>query len=962
MDEATASAIEQLPEPLRAPTSLWLERLFSDDRKIPAAQLENLIRVIACSEFAAQVLQKEWSWFVDNVAGFETVPDAEDLEGFVHSIASSELSPDAVKIELRRFRQRFMTRVLWREVHALADLDETLQQLSMLADRLLEAATRYAERQLSTRLGICRNNNGERIPLVIIGMGKLGGKELNFSSDIDIIFCYPEDGETDGARTLSAHEYFGRLSRQVIALIDEVTADGFVFRIDTRLRPFGDSGPHVVSFAALESYLLQHGRDWERYAYVKARVVGEQPDAPVLNDLESNMIRPFVYRRYLDFGVFESVREMQSMIAAEVRRRELANNVKLGPGGIREAEFVVQALQLVRGGSEPQLQSRELQKVLPLLVNERGISAEDAKRLRCAYRYLRRVENFIQAMRDEQTHDLPTTDVGRARLCLAMQCTDWSTLVSRLEQHRSAISEQFDAIAVRREREATSQTSNGVATLDFGTLWDASAGVEPWLKILQTGGVREASDLAPILAGFASAAMVQKADTAARSRLLLFLPRLIEAVIASERPAVALTRTLAIAERIVRRSAYLALLNENAAALSRLVDLCARSQYIAEQIAQYPVLLDELLDPRSFGAGITKADIASELEQRFKDSDAGDSEAKMQLIAQFQRATMFRIAIADFNGELPIMKVSDGLTWLAEVVLQTALQAAWSDLSERHGKPCYEQGGVLSEAGFGIVAYGKLGGLELSYGSDLDIVFLHDSKGDRQITDGQKPLDNTVFFGRLVRRLVHFLTTQTSSGQLYEIDTRLRPDGNSGLLVTSTDAFERYQEENAWTWEHQALLRARAVAGSRSIASEFERIRKETLADRVRRDKLRGDVMDMRSKMRSTLNRSDKETFDLKQGTGGIGDIEFLVQYLVLQEAKANPEVTLYSDNIRQLDALVAASIIDQNTGERLQDIYRGYRLFVHRRVLDGQKALSDADQFGEERSFVADVWDRWLA
>lgn len=962
MAKASTIVIEQLPESLRAPTSLRLERLLELEGEVPLAQLPKLIRVIACSEFAAKVLQRQWSWFVANVDSFGAAPDAEDLESFVREIASSELDPDAVKAELRRYRQRFLLRVLWREVHALANLDETLSQLSLLADRLLDAATKYAERQLEPRLGVCRSKGGARIPLVIIGMGKLGGNELNFSSDIDIIFCYPEDGETDGSRSLSAHEYFSRLSRQIIALIDEVTADGFVFRIDTRLRPFGDSGPHVVSFPALESYLLKHGRDWERYAYVKARVVGAQPTEHILADLESNMIRPFVYRRYLDFGVFESVREMQSMIAAEVRRRELANNVKLGPGGIREAEFVVQALQLVRGGSEPHLQSRQLQKVLPLLANERGISEQGAARLRDAYRYLRRIENFIQAMRDEQTHDLPGSEVDRARLCLAMQCPDWSTLIKTLGEHRSAISEQFNTVAFRGERDGSAASVDAAVSLKLGPLWDASAGVETWEATLEAGDIREAKTLAPILAGFSSSATRQKADTVARTRLLRFLPRLIQAVVASERPAIALTRTLAIVERIVRRSAYLALLNENLPALSRLVDLCARSQYIADQIAQYPVLLDELLDPRSFGKGITKADIANELEQRVNDSDADDSEAKMQLIAQFQRATMFRIAIADFSGALPIMKVSDGLTWLAEVVLANALQAAWDDLIERHGKPRYVHDGVAAEAGFGIVAYGKLGGLELSYGSDLDIVFLHDSKGESQVTDGDKTLDNAVFFSRLVRRLVHFLTTQTSSGQLYEIDTRLRPDGKSGLLVTSIEAFERYQEENAWTWEHQALLRARAVAGSDTIAREFERIRTETLALRVHRDDLRRDVIDMRLKMRSSLNRSDNETFDLKQGNGGIGDIEFLVQYLVLREAQANPEVMVYSDNIRQLDALVAANIVDQPTGDRLQDIYRDYRLYVHRRVLDGRKALSGADRFGDERAFVADAWDRWLA
>jgi glutamate-ammonia-ligase adenylyltransferase len=892
------------------------------------------------------------SWFIANVATFSNVADINELEGFVTTVATSDADIAAVKSELRRFRNRYLLRVLWREVHQLADLDETLLQLSMLADRLLDAATRYAENQLSKRFGGVVNATGEDVPLVILGMGKLGGRELNFSSDIDIIFCYTEDGSTDGERSLSAHEYFTRLSRQVIALIDEVTVDGFVFRIDTRLRPFGDSGPPVVSFAALESYLLQHGRDWERYAYVKARIVGPQPVAAVVDDLYTNLIQPFVYRRYLDYGVFESVREMQEKIAAEVRRRELANNIKLGPGGIREIEFIVQALQLVRGGNEPELQCRELQTVLPLLVSDRGISANDAVVIRSAYRFLRRLENFMQAIRDEQTHDLPDNEIDRERLRLTMNHDSWDELVDDLARHRDAISTQFDAIAFR------GQSDQRPVAQTYRRLWDARANTGEWVQAIDS---IHADALAERIVAFSSSKTTQILDSVSAGRLARFLPALLELAIESEHPLSALSRTLAVTECILRRSAYLALLIENRHAMSRLVDLCARSQYIADQIARYPVLLDELLDPRTFTEVVTKDDLASELQQRLVNRASVDSETQVQLIAQFQRAAMFRIAIADFNDTLPIMKVSDALTWLAEVVLDESLRVAWKDLTERHGTPQYIMDGVTHCAGFGIVAYGKLGGLELSYGSDLDIVFLHDSKGEQQQTDGDKPLDNTMFFSRLVRRLVHFLSTQTGSGVLYEIDTRLRPDGRSGLLVSSSEAFERYQEENAWTWEHQALLRARAVAGSEQIALEFERIRKETLTDRVHREKLLDDVVAMRRRMRKELDSSDATVFDLKHGSGGIGDIEFLVQYLVLKEAYAHPDVIFYSDNIRQLDALVAAGLLDKHAGDRLQGVYRAYRQRLHHLVLDGQKALCDAEQFSAERDFVIKIWNDWL-
>ena len=460
---------------------------------------------------------------------------------------------------------------------------------------------------------------------------------------------------------------------------------------------------------------------------------------------------------------------------------------------------------------------------------------------------------------------------------------------------------------------------------------------------------------------FASAPGTLQIDSVAGERLQRLMPELLAEVIEADNSDLALERTLTVIEKILRRSAYLALLNENRPALTRLVNLCARSGYIAEQIARHPVLLDELLDPRIFSGEVTKAELQAELQQRLGVETSADSEAKVQIISQFQRAAMFRIAVADFNGSLPIMKVSDGLTWLAEVVLEAALQVAWRDLVARHGKPTCVVDGVRRDAGFGIIAYGKLGGLELSYGSDLDIVFLHDSAGKEQVTDGEKALDNTLFYGRLVRRLVHFLTTQTGSGAMYEVDMRLRPDGQKGVLVTSTDAFERYQEENAWTWEHQALLRARAVAGSATIADEFGRIRRDTLINRVKRTALRDDVISMRQRMRKELDKSNDSQFDLKHGAGGIGDIEFLVQYRVLLHADEHPDVIFYSDNIRQLDALAAAGCVEQAIADRLKDCYRSYRLRQHHLVLDDQLPLLGVDQFTDERQFVVQTWGQWL-
>jgi len=952
-------AIEALPAELQTIASRQFERYDQlrlsgeGGQTIPDDMIGTLARLIACSEFAASTFYREAAWFVGQRTVLAQPPDGEDLAGFAEELASSEQPLDAVKRELRRYRNRYFLHVLWREFAGHAVLNETLRSISDLADRLLEAASRYAEKEIQRRFGKVCDDSGEPVSIVILGMGKLGGYELNFSSDIDLIFLYPGGADSDGPRSLSAQEYFTRVSRLVVALLEETTADGFVFRVDTRLRPFGDSGPPVISFAALESYLVQHGRSWERYAYVKARIVGIAPPRAVAKELYANLITPFVYRRYLDYGVFESLREMHALIAAEVRRRDLAGNIKLGPGGIREIEFIVQSLQLVRGGNQPELQGRELQQVLPKLVGRQGIRKEDVAILQAAYEFLRRLENFIQAIRDQQTHELPVEPVDRARVAEAMQYADWNELQATLDRHRQNVVQQFEKIAFRDQPGKVEDGSRA----RYRELWENSTLEAEWVEALEAENLSNAREVAKTIIAFKMATGTVHVDATARQRLRQFMPNLLALLKNSENPQLAVHRTLMIAEKVLRRSAYLALLNENAQAMSRLVSLCGRSEYVSEQIARYPVLLDELLDPRIYTERITREGFESELDRRLAKAPTDDSEAQVEILGAFQRASQFRIAVADFNGSLPIMRVSDSLTDLAEAVLGRALQIAWRDMTELHGEPVVTSDGDTRKAGFGIVGYGKLGGLELSYGSDLDLVFLHDSAGTGQKTNGSKPLDNTMFFTRLVRRLVHFLSAQTGSGMLYEIDTRLRPDGQSGLLVTNVEAFERYQEENAWTWEHQALLRARPVAGSETIARDFERIRTQTLTSDIHEETLRSDVISMRSRMRKQLDNSNAERFDLKQGTGGIADIEFLVQYLVLANAATHRSVIDYSDNIRQLDALAEAGCLDSQTALRLQDIYREFRLRVHHLLLDEQPPLVSHQDFPKQRQFVTDAW-----
>ena len=959
-------AIEQLPETLQSTASRAWERICEhndiggSEMRWPASQSGVLARLLACSDYAAGAILRQWPWFRDAIeAGrFEQAPEAGfELPAGIHDEASARRS-------LRRYRHRQLLHILWREFEPRASLRETLTSLSVLADELLIAARSEAEASLAERFGVPVDDSGRPIQLLILAMGKLGGYELNFSSDIDIVFLYPEEGETNGPRALSAQEYFTRLVRRTVSLLDDVTEDGFVYRVDTRLRPFGESGPPVVSFASLESYLLQHGRSWERYAYVKARVVDEANISDAAAELMHNVIEPFVYRRYLDYGVFESLRDMQALIAAEVKKRELAANIKLGPGGIREIEFIVQSLQLVRGGSNIKLRCRELGFALQELDRSHALSANCVTELKTAYHFLRRLENMIQAIRDQQTHDVPADSLDRARISLAMQSDSWDSLAADLSAHRANVSRRFREVAFRAaEDEEEEEDKESVRSeMRIRALWDAAAGEERWSDLFREEGFAGAEKIAAELVVFARSAPVRKISKSAQKRLKEVIPILLMLLRERQSADVVLRRVLNIIARILRRSAYIALLNENHAALQRLVNLCEQSAFLADEIGRFPLLLDEMLDPRLFTSVVSGEDMRSDIEARLLRVAGSESERKIEMLGQFQRATLFRIAVVDFSGALPIMKVSDALTELAELVLAQALDIAWQDLVQKHGEPWFVVDGVSRRAGFGVIAYGKLGGMELSYGSDLDLVFLHDSAGSRQQTNGDNPLENSMFFARLVRRLVHFLTTQTSSGVLYEVDTRLRPSGRSGLLVSSVEGFERYQLENAWTWEHQALLRSRPVAGSVSVCREFERVRTGILRKHVDQETLVEDVRSMRSRMRGQLDKSTEELFDLKQGLGGIADLEFLVQYLVLKNASGNPAVIHYRDNIRQLGTLAAASCLASADVSQLQDIYRSYRARLHKLALDARPPLIPDEDFAGQRQFVAGLWQREIA
>ena len=950
---AVDRAISTLPDILRPEVRDWARSIADAEGEaaFSAVPLPGLVRLVASSPFAAEVLRRQWSRLSaeltsDFAADVTAAALREELSAGVQRAAALRA--------LRDNRNRSLVRILWQDYIERVPVEQTLTALSTLAEVCLDQACAFSRRELVARFGEPLGNGAE-LPLIVLAMGKLGGQELNFSSDIDIVFLYPEEGETAGPKQTSAHEFFGKLARQVVALLEEATSDGFVYRVDTRLRPYGNSGPPVVSFPALETYLVEHGRGWERYAYVKARSVTASADSPAARRLLAEIISPFVYRRYLDYGVFESLREMQAMIAAEVARRDLHDNVKLGPGGIREIEFIVQSLQLVRGGSTPALQTQGLRAAIAAAVNDRDLDAETADGLVSAYQFLRRVENAIQASRDQQTHSLPTSELERARLAYALRFDTWSDLDEVLSRTREWVSEQFRAIGMRDQAGG----APGPAVSTIASLWTAKAGADAWLDCLAELGLdaADAESVAELLQTLSRSPAVARIDSVAAERLQRFVEGLLRVLPSCSRPAVAARRVVDVAESVLRRSAYLALLNENPAVLQRLVDLCASSAVLAREITEHPVLLDELIDARIFVAAPTSEEMQADLASRMSRVQADDVEASIEALAVFKRVTMFRLAVADFSGAIPIMKVSDRLTELAELILLHALDLAREDVSRQFGTPRYRLDGELRTADLGIIAYGKLAGYELAYASDLDLVFLHDSRGEAQETDGERGIDNQVFFSRLARRLLHFLTTRTGAGALYEIDTRLRPSGRSGLLVTSIDAFRRYQEEDAWTWEHQALLRSRAVAGSRVVANAFDAIRESVLRNPSSPENLREEVLNMRAKMREQLDRSDEAQFDLKQGEGGIADIEFLVQYLVLRHAPARVEVIEYTDNIRQLDALETIGFFTHEQVDRLQAIYRSYRAMAHRLSLDDQPALSAADAFVGERRYVIDAW-----
>jgi len=927
------------------------ELVLAFQQAAPSELAADAARVLSASRFLCAAVHAQLELGADFSAYTQTLPSGSYT---LRLLPLAEGKDEASFMRaLRHARRAEMARIAYRDLAGLAPLDETLGNLSELADACVETTLRFVESALRARYGCPRDQHGALIRPMVLGMGKLGGRELNFSSDIDLIFCHTDAGETDGERSISSDEYFPKLAQQISRLLASPTEDGFVFRVDTMLRPFGSAGALSASFAALEEYYQVHGREWERYALIKARpIAGDLVAGEALLDT----LRPFVYRRYLDYDAIGNLRNLKRMIEDEVQRKGLDDNIKLGAGGIRELEFIVQSFQLVRGGQEAALRDTRLRPVLRYLGEVGHLSPETTAELDAAYVFLRRVENAIQIYADQQVHALPMSPEARAALCAALGYAEWGPLLTAIGETRKRVQHQFQQVFSEDGGEAEDSPQRVLVH----ALWNKTLEPAAAVEAVEAAGFRlQPQAVCDELETLHAARLVRGMREDAAGKLLDLLSLLFDEALQQRKPDIALTRTLKLVQAVSGRATYLTLLRENPSARSQLMRLCAASPWLADFIVQSPVLLDSLLDQRTLYAPPDRVDLASELQRRCADFGPDDTEAAMDMLRRYQKEITLRIAAADLVEALPLVQVSDRLTWLAEAIVAQALEFAWAEMRALYGQPLRADG---QAAGFAVIAYGKLGGIELGYGSDLDLVFLHDcDQLDEDSADGARAINNGSYFARLAQRLINWLATQTPAGRAYEVDMELRPNGRSGMLVASLDSFAAYQQTAAWTWEHQALTRARWIAGDSDIGQRFEQARLQVLGRERDPEALRREIVEMRRKMRGSLDKSTAERWDIKQGLGGLIDIEFLTQFLVLRNARRHPGVARWTDNWRQLDALEEAGAVTAEDKAVLIDCYRKYRAWAHQRSLQNVAALTPTTGFFTERGAVTGLWDRLL-
>jgi [glutamine synthetase] adenylyltransferase / [glutamine synthetase]-adenylyl-L-tyrosine phosphorylase len=877
---------------------------------------------------------------------------------------------------LRHARRRLIAHLIYRDINGLADLDEVLRVISEFAEVTVNVALNAAQSELNAQYGSpVSASNKQSQHLLVVGMGKLGGRELNVSSDIDLIFVYAEDGETlctdVTQRSISNHEFFARVGKRVIAILDQVDALGFVFRVDMRLRPFGDSGPLISSFAALSDYFIKQARPWERYAWLKGRVLNALDSEGLATQKKALMeiVHPFVFRRYHDYGAIPEMRDLHGQIRLEATKRNRLDDIKVGPGGIREIEFIAQLFQLIRGGREYALQTRSTRKALDVIAQNHLLDAGAAAQLQTAYAFLRNVEHRLQYRHDQQTQLLPTSDGERSGIAVSMGFTDWPSFLEKLNTHRNVVSQAFETVfsapdATNHENvndvggnKIISTTANALGTPDSLTTWSstlANKGYAPDAQIT----------LANLLVRWLHGAKQSNVSDKNRLRLNTLAYACLNAAIENSpsEPSNAAYRSIAILEAIDRRETYLAMLTQYPSVIKRLVRVCSQSSWAAEQIRRHPILLDELV-------GAQKTTVAALVFPALRtecDAQLRDIERQYDLLRTFKHAQTLRLNIADIEGKLGVMELSDALSDLADGILDTTLvlaqrqiQASATDDSLDWQPPNWQP-----PKGFAIIGYGKLGSKELGYASDLDLVFLYDDK----VTDAEHSQSQSQagYFARYGQRVNGWLNTLTSGGILYETDLRLRPDGNAGVLVSGLTAYEDYQQTRAWTWEHQALTRARWCAGDPVLKARFDQIRNKVLQKSRDVAALKIEIAQMRQKMHTEIkppkDRDGVKVFDLKHVHGGVVDIEFIVQFIVLAYSHQHAELTENKGNTALLFRAAALGILAEEDAAILAKAYLSYRAKIHAaRNNNESQTLITADELNAERASVMRVWNTIL-
>lgn len=909
--------------------------------------------VLWCSDFLVESFARFPHWLTEMASH---PPDGMNHQYYQHWLneALQEVDDETQFMRvLRQFRRKMLVNINWSQITHSSTTEQTLIQLSHLAEIIILTARDWLYQLSCREWGTPCDMQGNPQPLIILGMGKLGGYELNFSSDIDLIFTYPHHGVTvGGRRELDNAIFFTRLGQRLIKALDHITQDGFVYRVDMRLRPLGEGGPLVISFSSMEDYYQEQGRDWERYAMVKAKVLGDQK-APYTQELYQ-MLKPFIYRRYIDFSVLQSLRNMKGMIEREVRRRGLKNNIKLGAGGIREIEFVVQVFQLIRGGRVVALQTRSLLEALKVIEHEKLLPSDEVNTLHQNYLFLRRCENLLQGINDEQTQTLPEDALNQSRVAVGMGFASWADFTQNLIQRMSANRSIFNNLIGDDETEH--QQSN--YDQKFDELWNIDLDLDDIKTVLPNlSNADDYAQLFQLITQFRKDISKRTIGVRGRDILDQLMPRVMALACEEDNRLTILPRVFQLLVNIVSRTTYLELLVEYPDALKQLIRLCAASPMISDQLMRYPILLDELIDLNALYQTVPLDAYKSELYQYLLRVPTDDEEQQIEALRQFKQMQLLHIAAADVAHILPTMKVSDHLTYLAEAMLDFVVQIAWNQMIQRYGRPDYLADD--SQKGLIVVGYGKLGGLELGYSSDLDLVFLHDCPVN-SVTTGDKIIDSRQFYLRLVQRIIYLFNIRTNSGILYEIDIRLRPQGDAGLLACTLDSFADYQANEAWTWEHQALVRTRAVYGEPALRDKFNQIRQQILSKPRDEQQLKTAVREMREKMRDHLSQHD-HTFNPKIDEGGIGDIEFISQYLVLNYAFTQPKMSTWSDNVRILASAAQYQFMSDDEAATLTQIYIQMRNEIHRLSLQLLPSKVDEKYFAKERAIVNASWQKWL-